>query len=67
MNAPEFDTNVSFDFEEGAMNTPSLGTLVGGTAAIMLAGSAAAEIGKKTGNAIYNKTAGLFKDSNDGQ
>lgn len=65
MNAPEFDTNVTFDFEEGAaMSTPSLGTLVGGTAAIMLAGSAASEFGKKTGNVIYDKTAGLFNSGN---
>ena len=45
MDAPEFDTNVSFDFEEGAMNTtPSLGKLIGGAAALAVTASAASKV-----------------------
>ena len=62
MDAPSFDVSTNFNFEEGAMNTPSLGSLVGGTAALVVTAAAAAEIGKKGGNAIYNKTANLFKE-----
>ena len=62
MNAPEFTTDMGINFEEGAMNTPSLGSVVMGCAAIGVTTAAAVEIGRKGGNAIYDKTAGLFKD-----